>query len=204
MPGRALTYSRVIAWLKILLPLVALALLSTLFLFARSVTPTSSIPFAKIELEERAREQRITAPFFSGQTQGGDLVAVTAESARPDPTDNRLTHADQLHAEIDFADGSNILFDSANAEVNSLTFDAHLSGDVRIVSSNGYSVATEALSINMKDGTAFSDQRIEGRGPAGTFSAESMELTRQNDSGSAHLLFKNGVKLVYTPKNETR
>ena len=54
------TYSRVVGWLKILLPLGALALLSTLFLFARGIAPVGEIPYA--ELEEIAREARISDP----------------------------------------------------------------------------------------------------------------------------------------------
>ena len=41
-----MTYSRMIAWLKILLPLAALVLLSTLFLFARPRNPIATLPFA--------------------------------------------------------------------------------------------------------------------------------------------------------------
>ena len=37
-------YSRLIAWLKILLPLGALILLSTIFLYSRSTDPISVIP----------------------------------------------------------------------------------------------------------------------------------------------------------------
>ena len=40
-------YSRMIAFLKVLLPLMALALLSTLFLLSQNTEPMASIPFAE-------------------------------------------------------------------------------------------------------------------------------------------------------------
>ena len=51
-------YSRMIVWLKVLLPLMALALLSTLFLLSRNVDPLASIPFAQAEIDERLKEKK--------------------------------------------------------------------------------------------------------------------------------------------------
>ena len=54
------TYSTVVSWAKIILPLVALGLLSTLFLFSRTPDPNRAIPFAAVDVEELAREQPAT------------------------------------------------------------------------------------------------------------------------------------------------
>jgi len=79
------TYSRVVAWLKVIFPLSALALLSTLFLFARSIDPEQSIPFADVDVKELAREPRITAPEFSGMTADGAAITISAATAKTDP-----------------------------------------------------------------------------------------------------------------------
>ena len=55
-------YSRMVTFLKVLLPLAALALLSTLFLISRGINTKATIPFAAHEIEERMRGQQITAP----------------------------------------------------------------------------------------------------------------------------------------------
>ncbi|MEO0504251.1 MAG: hypothetical protein AAFZ14_13070, partial [Pseudomonadota bacterium] len=67
-------YSRFVAWLKVLLPLAALALLSTLFLLSRNTDPIAAVPFADDELLDRVRDEQITGPFFSGTTTDGDRV----------------------------------------------------------------------------------------------------------------------------------
>lgn len=83
-------HSRVVSWLKVLFPLIALALLSTLFLLSRAIEPQAVIPFADKEVQERLRDQQITGPFYSGTTADGDLISFSAEklttpAARPAP-----------------------------------------------------------------------------------------------------------------------
>ena len=52
-------HTRIVGWLKIGLPLAALAILSTLFLLSRRIEPADDLPFAQVELEDRARRQQI-------------------------------------------------------------------------------------------------------------------------------------------------
>ncbi|WP_353535676.1 LPS export ABC transporter periplasmic protein LptC [Cognatishimia sp. WU-CL00825] len=200
MARRGLTYSTVIAWLKVLLPLIALMLLSTMFLFARSVAPTSSIPFAKSELEERARDQRISAPFFAGQTLAGDSISVTAESAKPDLDNPRVTHASDISAQLDFTDGSTVAFASDAATINSLTLGATLKGHVMIESTTGYTITTQELLVDMDTGTASATHEIAGSGPAGQFRAGAMQMSQSDDGARTRFLFTNGVNLLYTPQ----
>lgn len=200
MAQRGLTYSQIISWLKVLLPVVALALLSTMFLFSQSISPTSAIPFAKVELEERARDQRITAPFFSGQTTSGYPISVTAETAKPDQENPRLTHADTLKANITLADDNVIDLDADTAQLNSPNFKALLAGGVQLTSTNGYSFTTDALSLNLNEGSARSETQVTGTGPAGSFTAGAMELTYPENGENSRFLFTNGVKLIYKPQ----
>ena len=64
-------YTRLISWLKVLFPLAALGLLSTLFLLSRAIDPGQAIPFAEKEVQDRLRDQQITGPFFTGATSEG-------------------------------------------------------------------------------------------------------------------------------------
>lgn len=66
MARRGDTYSYVIGWLKILLPLAALVLLSTLFLIGRGSDPVANIPFADTEGTDAPARQQIVAPRYAG------------------------------------------------------------------------------------------------------------------------------------------
>src|SRR5687768_1056659 len=67
--------SRVVAWAKVLLPLGALGLLSTVFLLAREPLGVIDIPYA--ELEEIAREPRIDRPRLAGVAPDGTTVTLS-------------------------------------------------------------------------------------------------------------------------------
>jgi hypothetical protein len=68
-------HSALVAWLKILLPLAALAVLSTLFMVSRSVDPADAIPYAQVDIEDRLRDPRLTDAIFAGMTQDGTAVS---------------------------------------------------------------------------------------------------------------------------------
>ena len=50
-------HTRFVGWMKIILPVIALGLLSTLFLLSRTVDPTQDIPVTEVDLEQRAQDQ---------------------------------------------------------------------------------------------------------------------------------------------------
>lgn len=201
MAESGLTYSRFVAFLKVILPLSALALLSTLFLISRNIggTSTDAIPFAQIDLEERARRQQVTAPFFSGKTSSGHLVSFTAEQALPDAEDPRKSHAEQMDARVDLMDGSHLTITSDHAEVDNRHHTTVLQGNVVITSSNGFTMRTSELSASMRDLEAESTGEVTGDGPAGDFTAGKMQIFPSEKPDEATLFFSQGVKLIYTP-----
>ncbi|MGB3251218.1 MAG: hypothetical protein WBB13_18855, partial [Tabrizicola sp.] len=64
-------HTRLVGWLKVALPLTALAILSTLFLVARRIDPEAALPYAEVDVEDLAREPRMTAPTYAGTTEDG-------------------------------------------------------------------------------------------------------------------------------------
>ncbi len=56
------SYSAFVTWVKTLLPIAALGLLSTIFLFSGKVDVTQSLPYAENNIDNIIREQRITRP----------------------------------------------------------------------------------------------------------------------------------------------
>jgi len=100
--------SRIVSWLKILLPLTALGLLSTLFLFSRTVDTNRSIPTNRADLENRTGTQQITAPSFAGVTEEGHALTFVAQSAQIDPEQAERVLTDNLVTQIDLLDGARI------------------------------------------------------------------------------------------------
>lgn len=195
-PG--ITYSRVVAWLKIVLPIAALGLLSTLFLFARDRDLSGNVPFAKIDLEERARDPQLTAPHFSGLTSTGHRIAVTAGAARPDPVNPQEILITEMNARIDLTSGANVNLMAGAGRFDSGKGEILLSDGVAVETSMGLTLHTLEVRAGIHELFAESAGQITGQGPFGAFSAGKMTLRSGDDDGAVYLVFTNGVKLVYT------
>ena len=81
--ARADFHSRLVGWLKVVLPLAALAILSTLFLLADRIDPTAAIPYAEVDVKDLVRDPRMTAPAYAGTTADGAGITLSATEARP-------------------------------------------------------------------------------------------------------------------------
>ncbi|SFR35129.1 LPS export ABC transporter periplasmic protein LptC [Litoreibacter janthinus] len=191
-------YSRFVQWAKIVFPLVALGLLSTMFLFSRSLDPSSAIPFAEIDIEKIAREQQLTAPRFSGTTSDGSAITVDAESAVPDLTDVRRLTIKKVVARIEAEAGPSYGIIANTAFYDGRVGTLDLEGDVRLSTSTGYNLQTQKLVANLEATGLEAPGALIGRGPAGQIEAGSMKLTANGNTQV--LVFKDGVKLVYDPK----
>lgn len=193
-------YSRLVAWMKIILPLTALGLLSTLFLISRHIDPTKSIPIAEIDLEQRAQDQGATNAAFAGVTGGGDEVMITAETARPSPDNPRLINAEDITATMQLVSGTVVTVTSDRGNMDQSDLDASLIGNVKIDTTTGYKVTTERLDARLDVLHAETPGPVSGVGPPGDLTAGRMVLTGDEETGQAHLVFTDGVKLVYTPQ----
>lgn len=195
-------YSRMVSYLKVLLPLAALALLSTLFLISRSADTEAVIPFADQEIAERMRGQQVTGPFFSGSTPQGDEIWVTASVARASVDTPML--ATDLKAEIRIASGGNLTLRSDRGSVQPDQDLAHFVGNVEITTADGMVVKTEVLKTQLSGLRAETPGDVRASSDLGELTAGRMEITSKTQRGPVHLLFTNSVKLVYHPQKLER
>ncbi len=191
MPGDR--YTRVVNWLKILLPLMALGLLATVFLFARSPAPEGEVPYAVIE--DIARDPRIGAPAFSGVTPDGAAVTLGARAVRPQG--NALI-VDDLRIEITARSDEGVVVTAQEGDFDPTTRRATLTGLARIESTTGYRLEATGLEVNLAEGTLRTLGPLAARAPFGDFEAGGLEVTE----GGEHLVFNEGVRLLYQPPAE--
>lgn len=192
-------YSRLIAWLKVLLPLAALGLLSTLFLLSRSIDPAAAIPFAEAEIKDRLRGEQITEPFFSGTTSGGDQVNLSASAVRLGQGQSNKT--DDLSVQIGLASGTRVSLSSDIGNFDVAKARVTLQGNVSIATSTGYTLTSETLTTNLDVLSVVSPGPVTGKTPIGTLHAGKLRLERAPGDENVHLNFTNGVKLLYRPQN---
>lgn len=195
-------YSRLVGGLKVILPLAALGLLSTVFLLSKTQEVRQDLPFATIQSGENGLSERVLRPTFAGATEDGNLIAFVAETARPVGSGLGSVEAQDVRARIDLTNGGTITFRSDTALMAEPQAVAELEGGVVIVSSQGYRVETEKLTAGMDRVYAETDGEVRGEGPPGQFVAGKLYLEAGEQGGDARLRFTDGVKLVYLPASE--
>ena len=201
MGDDGITYSRVVGWLKIGLPLAALALLSTLFLFAKDRDGSGNVPFAQGELEKKANEETISNAQFFGHSDKGHSIELSAQTAKPDQTNPAIVFAQGVKANIGLNSGGRIRFSSENAVVDQIGKQATLTENVVINSTDGYTIRTEGLVTHLEKIEAQSTAPVTADGHGARLEAGKVELSEIGPEKTPYLFFTNGVKLVYTPKS---
>ena len=193
-------YSRFVAFTKVILPILALGILSTLFLFSRSIDPSQSIPYADVDVEELARDQRIGAPNYAGVTDDGSAISITAKSAQPSADEPNILSATEMTAVLEETTGGRIDMKSQHGRIDTDQQIVTFGGGVLIETSTGYTINTSGITARLDVTSMVSDGRITAKGPLGSINAGQMVLETQNNPEESHLLvFKGGVKLVYDP-----
>jgi lipopolysaccharide export system protein LptC len=201
MAWRDNAYSRLVVWLKVLLPLAALVLLSSLFLVARTIDPMRAVTEADRDVEGLARDLLVGAPDFAGVTRDGSALRVTARRARPDMSQAGRMTAEGVNGALETPGGARYEISADSAMLDSPGGQVAFSGDVVLTSSSGYMLRTEGLTASLDETRLAAPGPVTGEGPTGAIAAGGMTLRPTTESeGGYVLVFNNGVKLVYELK----
>lgn len=193
-------HSRLIGWLKIVLPLMALAILSTLFLVARTIDPEDAFPYSDVDVTDRLAQPRMTDPTYAGVTSDGAALTLAANEARPEGEAPNAGTAKALTGTLETPDGGRTDLVAAVGQVNNAKRLITLSGGVDITSSTGWRMQTEELRAAMDQTNIEAPGAIKAIGPAGRVTADTMRLTQDDQNPDRYLLVFNGmVKLIYLP-----
>ena len=203
-PGqRRANYSRIVGILRVVLPLVALVLLSLVFLLARTVDPTQAISNAEIDVEDRARDPRLSGAHFAGVTEDGAALTIVAETARSDPGAAMRLEVTGLDLRLEGQNGETMYAASTQGTIDRGRGTFTMTGGLDLVASPGYELHTEALNGLLDSTRIRAPGPVQGAAPAGILSAGNMELRVNSRDGAGYLLvFGGGVRLNYQPENQ--
>lgn len=203
MFGHDNLHSTLVAWLKVILPLAALAILSTLFLVSRTIDPSDAIPFAEVDVEDYAREPRMTAPNWAGVTEDGSALTIAAAEARPGPPAARAPSATALRARLDLPGGGQTELVADAGRLDQAAGELTVQGAVVVTTSTGWQVNTDAMTARLDRTSLVSPGPVTAQGPAGTLRADRMEMTADPAHPGAYLMvFNGGVRLLYQPPDQ--
>ena len=193
-------HSRIVAILKVGLPLIALGMLASLFLINAEDGGGEGLVFSRGDIEALGSGLRVSNPLFTGTTRGGDSFRFTAELVVPDAAPPERAKITALSGEVDLVDGPVVEVDAADGDLHIPTQRLDLSGAVRIETSDGYSVSAEKVTLDLKAGALVAGDAVESVGPLGRIDSGSLMVAPAAETGDARRFsFGNGVRLIYDP-----
>ncbi len=193
-------HSRIVAVLKLGLPLVALGLLSALFLVQTDDRLGGNVIFSPGDVDALGSGLRISNPTFTGTTKGEDKFRFTAALVVPDAAPPNRAAITKLAGTLDLHNGATVTVDAANGDLDIPTERLDLSGEVVIRTSDGYRIDTDKATLDLKAGAFVAGDKVVSTGPLGTITSGSLHVTPAAATGEARRFsFGGGVRLVYTP-----
>ncbi|WP_281995588.1 LPS export ABC transporter periplasmic protein LptC [Ruegeria faecimaris] len=196
-------HSRMVQFLKVLLPLAAIVLLSTVFLLSRSIETSVSVPFTQKDIDERLADQVVTQPHYLGTTRKGEEVQIQAAQATQGREGSLPTTA-EFRGRLGLLNGGVITMDSNSGMIRPDENSATFVGDVLITTTDGIQVRTDLLNTSLDEIRGDTPGQVDGTGIIGDFSAGRMTFGTEKKDGPVHILFTDGVKLVYEPEKTER
>ncbi|WP_299984283.1 hypothetical protein [uncultured Ruegeria sp.] len=196
-------HSRWVQFLKVLLPLVAILLLSSVFLLSRSIDTNVSAPFGDQDVDDRLTDQVVSRPDYKGVTRKGEEIRVEARRASQSGEGGTPT-ASEVQGRFGLSSGGEITLESNTGMIRPDKGTATFAGEVVITTADGIQVTTDLLNTSLDEIRGDSPGQIDGTGPIGDFTAGRMIFGTEKKDGPVHILFTDGVKLIYEPQKAER
>lgn len=186
--------TRVVQWLRVLFPLAALAMLSTLFLFQGGGDTASRIPYARVDAPAMDRKPRLVAPGYAGLTNDGARLSLSAADAVPLLGGGRAAGVELVWER---PDGMRATLSAPQGAIVDGTI--RLAGGVQVETSTGWRLdaatveaATDRSLIGARGG-------IKARAPFGSLSADALRIDPDPGRDASILNLSGNVRLIYQP-----
>ena len=200
-PRDPLLYSRFVRVVKFALPILAIAILSTVFLVQREDPFDGQLVFSDNDRQALDDGLTISNPQITGtSTTGG--YRISAKSAVPDSANAREIRFTGLVATADRGGGRvvEITGDQGTAYVKSEVIVVR--GNVVVTASDGFRAETERATADLAAGY-FQTGPVMAISPEGQIEAGGLRIERGADSTKDFFFFEKGVKLVHHPEART-
>ena len=193
-------YSRMVAWLKILLPLLALAVLGTVFLINSDDSYDSGFTFSKADLETLESGSFLSQSKVDGVTSKGEPFQLIAALITPDSDNPNLVTISDLSGSFDFLSGGWLKLEAESAvmDIGAQTVVFEHGGQME--SSDGNVATVSTMLVHLASGE-ISGTGAVASGPLGEISADSFRI-EADEAENRVLWFENNVRMRYDLQNE--
>jgi lipopolysaccharide export system protein LptC len=197
-PERAIWRSRRVAYLKLMLPAVALLIVTLILAWPQLVRDDNRVRFGggRISLEEADTLRMLNARYVGVDDQQRPYVVTSALASRDSP------HAPQTQLQTPKADmttssGSWVAVTAETGVYHNEAKHLDLAGDVSVFHDGGTELHTARARVDLTVGSAAGDDPVDGQGPNLTITSVGFRLYDRGSrivfTGKAHLVIHNGA-----------
>lgn len=186
-------HSRLVDFLRFVLPAIALFLIGLVVLWPHISGYGSLImPMLRTDQVVDVDAMRMQKPRYVGQTRNAEPYAVTADTATMDPAHPNRVHLDNLAAEIARAGQRDVHLMALAGIYYRDNEKLDLDGGIELTTTDGYRFETRSARVHLGQGMVIGREPVTGSGPAGNLSAERFEI---RDGGDV-LRFEGRVRVT--------
>lgn len=199
-------YSGFVRSLRFILPLLALVM--TVIVLTWDEAGRRVEPLKKAEVIDNSAniQNELLKPVYNSVDDKNQPFTVTADRATQGRENPDIVELDKPVAALTQTDGSKIEGDAAIGLYEQKSQKLNLEGDVHLKHSNGFTLKTEELRIDLATQKAYSGRDVRVEGPEGTIDATGLE----GDTESGKMIFTGPAKVILnsdgnflTPKAKT-
>ena len=192
-------YSTLVTIFKVMLPCLALIILSALFLLPDNRTKIQALNTIDKSTLNIVKNSGVTKLAFKGTLASGSNLELYATEIMTKNNDKNIIEINEISARLEL---NKKIWATASAKkgiVNISEQTAEMVGKVSVKGSNGVSIETSDLKVFYAKSLVKTEGAVFMKGPFGTIKAGSAEFYDMNEnSGKGYvLLFNKGVKMQY-------
>lgn len=192
-------YSRFVGLMRFLLPTIALFMLGLVVLWPQIVGGIGTImPMLASEKFDGAEAMLMQKPRYVGETEAREPYEVIASTAVVDPEAPDKILLDGLDARLERGGAADVRLLASNGIYDRTKRQLDLSGEVELLTGDGYHFQTSEARIRLDRGRVDGDQPISGAGPAGTLRADRFRIREGGDV----MHFEGDVRVVVSDQAE--
>jgi len=192
-------YSTLVAIFKVMLPCLALIILSALFLLPDNRTKIQALNTIDKSTLNIVKKAGVNKPSFRGTLASGSNLELYATEIMTKNNDKNIIEINEISARLELNRNNWATASAKKGVVNISEQTAEMVGKVSVKSSNGVLIETSDLKVFYAKSLVKTEGAVFMKGPFGTIKAGSAEFYDMNqNSGIGYvLLFNKGVKMQY-------
>ena len=185
-------YTSFIRRMRLFLPLVAVCIIVALMAWPDRQSTIAILEESQKESLQSIRKNELSSPKFESVDSKNQPFTITAERAVQANDDEDILLLERPLGELKLNTGGRVTLASESGKYWQQQEQLELERNVTLKNSDGYTMNTARLDIDMGAGTAKSQTDVSGFGPAGTLVAKGL----QADNNAGVLVFNGPARLV--------